>query len=168
MKHIITFLVLILFLASCQNTDITPKKLEGKWSLKSLNFILDGKTYTASKKALDATNWINVEWEFTQEGIYYMYFNGDKVPAKYTFDAANNKLSTFDKYNFLMDYSLKSKGQSLELFSIEVKDASYNYLINSQEGEVLWDAMWFLSDVMTNKQVRASKTVQTQYVFEKK
>jgi hypothetical protein len=168
MKHLLTLIVLTLFLSSCQKSDIDPKQIEGKWTLKSLNFILDGKTYTASKKALDATNWINVEWEFISGGTHYMYFNGSKVYGKYKFDGPTSKLTTIDKYSFAMDYSAKLNNQVLELYSIEVKDASLNYQINSQEGEVLMDAMWFLSDVMSNKQVRASKTVQTQYVFEKK
>jgi hypothetical protein len=167
MMNTIKIIAIFLILSGCSSKDLKPLEIQGVWYLESLNFIVGGKEYVTSKNRLDKTDWLNVKWEFLQNGDHNVTYNTSISKGKYLIE--NNTVSIFDKYNVRNDFTIKKSNGKLEFNSINVDILSLNGKSEIKpEAEVLSNVKWFLSDQLTELEIHSANSLQMKYIFTKK
>ncbi|WP_367916042.1 hypothetical protein [Leadbetterella sp. DM7] len=108
----------LIFLASCDNKDITPKKFIGKWSLSTDYYYEESggvKKYEGEDKYNPSDESMSLHFTSKDEVLYKL--RSQVLTCKYTYTESTKKITIIDKYNLSYVYeviSLNSKQMKLK------------------------------------------------------
>lgn len=164
------FVFLVFFISSCDtdsSKNIKAIDFIGSWSLDELLFKVDGKSYAASTSKLYQANISQLEWNFKSEFILEERQNVKTFSHNYDFNNKQNSITLSGNKLFTESFFLALSNKSLEASSKELTDLSFDYSHNSEEGNLIQDAVFMLEGQLPESDIRNAATLQKVYIFSK-
>ncbi|AWV98165.1 hypothetical protein [Arcticibacterium luteifluviistationis] len=167
-KHLLFFLVFFAF--SCDtdsSNDIKALYFLGSWEIKEVNFKVDGKLYAASTAKLYQANISQLVWDFKSEFILEERQNVKTFSHNYDFSDKQGSIIISGNKLFTELFYLNLSNENLEARSKELTDLSFDYSHNSEEGNLIQDAVFMLEGQLPESEIRNAASLQKIYVFSK-
>ncbi|WP_341226900.1 hypothetical protein [uncultured Arcticibacterium sp.] len=164
------FFVLVLFTFSCDtdsSNDVKAMSFLGTWEIDEVNFKIDGNTYPASTSKLYQANISQLVWDFENEQILKEQQNSKTFSHNYAFNEKDGSITISGNKLFTELYYLRFSEENLEVSSTEVSNLGFDYSHNSQEGNLIQDAVFMLEGQLAESEIRNAQTLQKVYVFSK-